>query len=389
MKQNEHKEIESEVQKLYKKIVDEANQGKLELPKDLKNSFLKLEQLMESEQVELINKLSKSDNLPKIMSDFIELIQFKQSPFIGEVPDEIVKKIATFDDDKTLSALALTSKESNRLFKTDRLFTKFLQQVAFGGQDKVEGLFTLLIKQKRDKEIQELLCKAGTVTDYSGRTFHCTAYEYAYWAKDTHMCRMLERNMDEDTKALMLKRCEAIEKDGLKYTQNGKKCCTSHFDLTPLKTALKDYVDGYDNWYNTDNWDKMKAAWMKVGLAQRDVPAHVIHEYCRSDRSFDPTPKFNEDKLPRGSLFYNYLTGKEQSLFPLLITGTSGIGLDFGLVRGARAWWGGWHNPGVAEAMVDLLAVSRLDEVRTVDLKQSLENLKPKDPQDILGHEIF
>ena len=81
------------------------------------------------------------------------------------------------------------------------------------------------------------------MTDYSGRTFKCTAYEYAYWAKDRHMCRMLEGSMDEKTKALMLKRCEEIEKKGLTYTQNGKEIKGSkHFDLTPLKTALKNML---------------------------------------------------------------------------------------------------------------------------------------------------
>lgn len=31
----------------------------------------------------------------------------------------------------------------------------------------------------------------------------------------------------------------------------------------------------------------MQAAWLKVGLAQRDVPAHITQEYCHPDRSFD------------------------------------------------------------------------------------------------------
>ncbi len=377
MTESKKEEIKSEAELLYKEAAKLLENGEITLPNDLKLLFLNRDKLT----LERINTLSKSKKLPKEIRNFIELIQFKQSSFIGKVPDEMAKEIATFDDDETLSALALTSKESNRLFKTDRLFTKFLQQVVYGGQDKVEKLFTLLIKHKGDKEIQELLCKTGTVTDYSGRKFHCTAYEYAYWAKDTHMCRMLERNMDEATKALMLKRCEAIEKDGLMYTQNDKEYCTSHFDLTPLKTALKNYVDGYDNWYINDIWDAMEAAWMKVGLAQRDVPAHVIHEYCRLDRSFHPTPTFNEDKLPRGATFYNYKTGKIESLFPLVITSYSGADVDFALARDVAtvAWAEPVSNsPDAPRATRDVLAVSYLDEVRTEDLEQSLDNLMPK-----------
>lgn len=394
MKQNENKEIKSEVQLLYEKIVVDVQYGKVVVPNDLKGAFGELGTLSETEQVKLINKLSKSNSLPEVIRDFIELIQFKQAPFLDEVPEEIPKTIiATFEDDKTLSALALTSKEGNRLFKTDRLFTKFVQQVAYGGQDKVEGLFTLLEKQKRDKAIQELLCKMGVFTDYSGRKYHCSAYEYAYWAKDRHMCRMLERHMDEDTKAMTLKRCEAIEKNGLKYTQNGKEYCTKHFDLTPLETALKEYVDGYDNWDNTESLGAMKAGWMKIGLEQRDVPAHVIHEYCRRDRSFNPTSTFNEDTLPRGSKFYNFTTLQDEQLLPLVITKDSGLGVNFSLFRMPRRAAGSPIGLDVSRMAgtrvrfaLDLLAISRLDEVRTEDLKQSLDNLRPKEPGHKLGH---
>ena len=122
------------------------------------------------------------------------------------------------------------------------------------------------------------------------------------------MCRMLEKYMDADTKAEMLKRCEAMEAVGLVYTQHGKEVTGSkHFDFAPLIKALDDYVKGYEKW----SYDERVAAWMKVGLAQRDVPAHVIDEYCRPDRSFDPTPDFNESDLPRNGTYYNWQSGAE------------------------------------------------------------------------------
>lgn len=392
MSQGKDTEIKTELQKLYDQIVTGLNQGTVILPNDLKETFLQLESLEGTEQVKFISTLSKTEGLPKVLSRYIELFKLKQAPLFEVVPEEVLNQMYEFNDlkkdEKTLSSLALTSTEHYKLFQPGRLFSKFQHQVAFGGQDKVEALFNLLKKQKRDNEIQELLCNEGKFTDYSGRTFHCTAYEYAYWAKDTHMCRMLEQHMDEDTKASMLKRCETIEKDGLKYTQNGEEHCTKHFDLTPLKTALKEYVDGYDNWSNTDNWDAMEAAWMKVGIAQRDVPAHVIHEYCRPDRSFE-NPSFKEGTLPRFATFYNYLNSRVGALFPLAITESSGLGVDFALIRGRRAWDGGgreWEC--AAELRQDLVAVGRLDEVRTADVKQSLENLKPKDQEQKQGFVI-
>lgn len=286
--------------------------------------------------------------------------------------------------------VAFTCKNLFNLFKPDfetNLINKLLVCVATGEQVKVETLF--------QKKIPELMLKKTTFIDYSGRTFNCTAYEYAYWAKDTHMCRMLEKYMDADTKCQVLQRIDAIEKDGLEYIQHGNKCCTKHFDLTPLVDALKEYVYGYRKWEATNNYDAMIAAWMKVGLAQRDVPVHVINEYCRPDRSFDPTPEFNEDELPRVVSFYNYNTVSIDAVFPLVLSNSSGLGVNCGLLRGwsaCRAEEGveaegrGWqliHGVGRA-AQVDVAAVSYLDEVRTADLTHSRENLKSVEPR--LGH---
>ena len=228
-----------------------------------------------------------------------------------------------------------------------------------------------------------LLLKSGTFTDYSGRTFNCTAYEYAYWAKDTHMCRMLEAQMDDDTKAQMSKLINIIEDKGLAWQQDGKNHQTSHFDMKPLIDALQAYVDGYPQWDKDYSYSAMKAAWMKVGLAQRDLPVHVVNEYCRPGRSFDPLPAFNEDKLPRILTYYNLNTGAPVSLFPLVVSGSSGLGVDFALVRCSLPWSVPTrpHAPQRWAVGMDLAAVSRLDEVRTVDLTQSRKNLELIEPE--------
>lgn len=265
---------------------------------------------------------------------------------------------------------------------------QFLNNVAKGIPDKTDKTHTKTeaeaLLKATPAHTQTLLQTPGVFTDYSGRTFNCTAYEYAYWAKDTYMQRMLEQHMDEDTKAQMSTRCKAIEEFGLNYSQNGTEYCAKHFDFAPLKKALQNYIDGYDNWNRTNNYRAMKAAWMLVGLAQRDVPVHVINEYCRPDRSFDPTPQFNEEKLPRVATFYNYNTNMDEALFPLVLTDSSGLGVDFALTRAGRVALASRGGGRFALARLDLAAVSRLDEVRTADLTQSRENLKSVEPR--LGH---
>ncbi len=272
----------------------------------------------------------------------------------------------------------------------------FLQDVAEGRQKEADALLTASPANQQD-----LQRTPGVFTDYSGRTFNCTAYEYAYWAKDTHMCRMLERHMNDETKAYMLARIDDIERPdaatgqpvGLEYLQGGLEHRSAHFNLTPLKDALQRCVDGYDNWERTHNWAPMKAAWMEVGILQRDMPVHVVNEYCRPDRSFYPLPAFNEGALPRSLKFYNFETAGEQSLFPLVISDSSGLGIDFALIP-SEARWGGamgrsWRgHRDSSPCAVELAAISRLDEVRADDLRRSREILQSTDPEAIHSMDV-
>jgi hypothetical protein len=319
---------------------------------------------------------------------------------------------------------------------------ELLDDVAKGKQDEAHTI----LESSEDK--QTLLRTPGKFTDYSGRTFRCTAYEYAYWAKDTHMQRLLERHMDDETKAFMLEKIDAIEHSGLAYQQHGLPYQNAHYDMSfilknltmdefhQLKTmvgqssakiqqatddnyqnisftateyeALKKILEqhrptGIFSFFFTSpakalseklqfdfhslitaldtyvtncakgDYHQQAEDWMKVGKAQRDVPAHIAHEYCRPDRSFDPLPSFNEETLPRVLAFYNFATNIK-SWFPLT-SSSSGLGFDFALIRGAR--WGarGFADYTYSRGRVDLAAVRLLDEVRIADLTQSRENL--------------
>ena len=261
----------------------------------------------------------------------------------------------------------------------------FLHDVAKGKQDEAEKLLT-----NQPEKTQVLLTSIGTFTDYSGRTFTCTAYEYAYWAKDKHMCRMLESVMDSETKAVMLERIDALALNGLTYTQHAQEITGSKgFNLDPLKTAYEEYIRIWTAWEQTD-YDRegeaaLIAAWMNVGIAQRDLPVHYVNEYFRKDRSFKPLPTFDEPSLPRELKFYNHNTGDESSLFPLVLTASSGLGVDFAFSRAGQNSWGmGGEAPLLLAhadwTRIDLAAVSHLDVVRTEDLKQSHKNLEPAVP---------
>jgi hypothetical protein len=178
---------------------------------------------------------------------------------------------------------------------------------------------------------------------------------------------MLERYMDEETKALILARINVIEAEGLSYQQNGEKHRSKHFDLTPLKEAYQAYIDGY------------AAAWMAIGMAQHDVPAHVAQEYCNTFRAFDPRPEFNDAFFPRSLTFYNLSTQRDESWFGIL-SANSGPDSQLTIFRGRykiAAWRSGPNPNSPIGPLLDLAAITRLDEVRTADLALSREHLTP------------
>ncbi len=138
----------------------------------------------------------------------------KSMPEEVYLPNEILYLIGSYlsESEQDLCNLMLSSTNMYALFRPIYLANKLLQQhVAYGEQDKAEELLKDVYQGNVEK-IQHALLYQGKFTDYSGRTFNCSAYEYAYWAKDTHMCRMLERYMDDYTKAKMLARINEIER---------------------------------------------------------------------------------------------------------------------------------------------------------------------------------
>ena len=259
----------------------------------------------------------------------------------------------------------------------------FLNHVARGEQKEAEALLVA-----KPDNTQILLRTPAVFTDYSGRTFNCTGYEYAYWAKDVHMCRALESYMDCDTKAHLLARIDEMERIdaatalavGLTYRQHGREHRSAHFDLTPLKEALQRFIEGCSS-SEDKNSTALRGFWWDVGTAQRDTPAHVAQEYCRPDRSFYPTPVFNDATLPRELAFQDYTDESIDTWFPLPHSFTSrGLGYEFSLIRGdyddmPHSLRRGGQSA-VRSVEFDLAAVKRLDEVRTADLKLLREYLK-------------
>lgn len=200
------------------------------------------------------------------------------------------------------SAFFSTPSKSSALQKTEvKEFEKiegFLKHVVKGEQDKAEEVL---------KKIPGLALKKGTVMDLSQREFkNISGFQYALWALDWHMWRMLLKYIDKEEAAFQLRE---LEKKGTAY---GK-----HFNLQPLIEALNTYVRNQEAWNNKVDFPKRE--WYlchRIGSNQLLLPVHIVNEYCHPDRPFFPPPQFTEKTLPRSTeLFVG--RGEDRNALPL------------------------------------------------------------------------
>ena len=217
---------------------------------------------------------------------------------------------------------------------------KFLRHIGLGEQDDAESML---------KVNCNLASVPGNFTDCAEKQFNqVTGFQYAVWALDWHMWTMITKYMPTyavkeqliklDTEGIDVR--EAGVSDYTKCNQISWKC---------LIEALHTYL------INHGKLDDRQCStfWcQQVGGAQLTLPAHVINEYNRPDRSFYLFPTFNESILPRTGCV-DWMTKK------------GNLGIDF-------AWWRG-GNPDKACPdtdwngiyMVDHQALSSLFDIRT------------------------
>ena len=269
---------------------------------------------------------------------------------LNSLPSEVMNHLSDYlVQHQDYPALAETCKTMHSIFHNKNLHAHFLESVAYGQQVRAEKLLHQVFQGQPEK-IQAALRHQGIFTDYSGRTFNCSAYEYAYWAKDIHMCQLLEAYMDEDTKALMLTHIETNDTAGLTYQQNGQAHRSAHFNLTALKVALQLFIDAFEMLVEGNHWHAMRQQWLLVGKAQRDMPAYLFQEYYNTSVASSFSGLGSKFALSRG----------EDSEVSMLAGNACRITTD-----------------GDNIAAIDLAAITCLDKAKTAHLAQSRKHLNP------------
>ena len=177
----------------------------------------------------------------------------------------------------------------------------FLNLVVAGQQDEAEAML---------KQNPALALASGTVTDHAKRTFrNITGFQYAVWALDWHMWRMIKKYIPLEEARLQ---AEGFAKGSWVPEHE------EHVTWKRLIDSYKTLIDKWDPW--TD--EQINTYWVQeIGGAQLILPMHVLQEYCQPDRTFDPVPNFRDEIVLVRKL-------------PDWLADLSKIGKDFSIYRG-------------------------------------------------------
>lgn len=258
------------------------------------------------------------------------------------------------------------------VIQTNRILAKLAQYAYEGNITQVASL----VKIRPDLRIQVLFTLAGLgaqdemkellkqhpedllvyspLRDISGAEFlRITLFKHALWTKDVRymtnmMLDCLPKNaLGEQIRLKLVEQYKELMADGVVYYLHGVMHANErHFNLQPLITVLRTYVENYNHWTE----EQREEHWCTVvGLAQTLIPAHIRHHYCDPEEAFWNRPDFKKPKLKRSLEIYNWIVKKSQ----LWAEGLVGLGSDFGI-----------YGPGAAGGAVRRREFIGLDGLR-------------------------
>ena len=294
---------------------------------------------------------------------------------------------------KSMRALQFPNFRTN-LIQTNRILTRLAQFAAEGKVEQVAKLVTI----RPDLRLQVLFTLAGLgaqeqmetilrqypedllvyrpLRDISGAQFESISlFQHCIWTKDVrYMANMMldclpKNEKGEQIRIELVRQFEELKAKGVAYQLKGVKHENErHFNLQPLISALRTYVDNYNHWTE----ELREQHWCTVvGFAQTLIPAHIRHHYCDPEVAFWNNPGFQSPKLTRSLEIYNWFLGQSQSWAEGLV----GLGSDLGIYAVACTARAPRAGPLVGRS--NLTALTALDKVRTeVDLPALIERLQ-------------
>lgn len=303
----------------------------------------------------MINKINNIDLLPDEM--------------IGEIKDFLAfhkHPITSLENERDQSNFALSCHRFYQCAQDERLLSKLGNFVIAGNQDKAQKILQIR---------PDLVAKRGLISDWSGRVFYCSPFEYALWALDVkYMCPMmlgcLPRNKTgEVLKRQLLEQAQAVGENGLCYKLDDQVYQEKYFSLELLKNVLKIYIEGFAIW----SLSKQEEYWCTViGKVQLLLPAHIRQHYCDPEESFYDEPTFMKPKFTRSLKFRNWVGAELDDLWDGNLTR---LGVDFAI--GCDTYQvSATFKRDCTDVQNDLEAITLLNDVRIgIDLPLLMKRL--------------
>ncbi len=228
----------------------------------------------------LIDDISFPQNTPEVFKKII-LDCLKEKPEERPAAAEVASRLDVLwraeQEDKKPS----TSSEQKLSGNSQILMCAPKPELKSGDQNALNQLLQFVVAGNLVKAEEMLKAKPGSflllhhgdVKDLSGREFkQVTAFQLALWAVDCHMWRMIQKYLPRE---FQVQQWRELEDKGTKHGH--------YFNLQDWINMVGFYLskDKYKNY--------LEELEPLIGL-QKWLPAHVINEYYRRDRSFFPCP---------------------------------------------------------------------------------------------------
>ncbi len=154
----------------------------------------------------------------------------------------------------------------------------FLRLVTEGEQDKAEAML---------KKEPALALGRSDVTDLSKRVFYgITGFQYAVWALDFHMWKMIRKYLPDDAALDQARGFETgswVKKHGI----DARKLLNDLVKAYEVVNHEARKIEHGNRLASYPSTNEANAAWItQVGGAQLLLPVHVVNEYCHPTRSF-------------------------------------------------------------------------------------------------------
>ncbi|KTD82934.1 hypothetical protein [Legionella waltersii] len=194
---------------------------------------------------------------------------------------------------KDTGRLNRVNKEFNGFFNNYYQTARLMKSIASGNQQ----LMTNMISNHPELLTQKVSMLVGNMS-----LKKVSPFEFILWTMDVRymgaaILNAIHASPDGDAirNTLLLQYSDRLSRPGISYRKNNTPYTEQYFDYAAYANALQSYIDNYD----ARTEEECMAAWLRIGIMQRDLPTYIRQHYCDSEVPFTPEASFQSPEFNR------------------------------------------------------------------------------------------